>query len=117
MLSVRSDKMSQNYKKAIYLTSLTITMLLIPLLNIACAEINSKGEKTHTAKIIFSESETGNLGALIIRYTSEGYRPRSGWITCDIIDPDIVKIYSEKLKNQEKNRIESITVTQWIYKK
>jgi len=94
--------MSQNYKKAIYLTSLTITMLLIPLLNIACAEINSKGEKTHTAKIIFSKSETGNLRALIIYYTSEGHSPRSGWTTCDIIDSDIVKIYSQKLRDQER---------------
>ncbi len=89
-------------KIKIFIICFTVAILSLQMLSVIYAESNPKDEITHTAKIIFSESETGNLSALIIRYTSEGYRPRSGWITCDIIDPDIVKIYSEKLKNQEK---------------
>lgn len=94
--------MLKKYKKAISLISLTITMLVILLLNIACAETNSKGERTHTAKIIFSKSETGNLRAVIIHYASDGHSPKSGWTTCDIIDSHIVKIYSQKLRDQER---------------
>ncbi len=104
--------MLKEYKKAICLTSLTITMLLIPLLNISFAEMNSKGERTHSAKIIFSKSETGDLSALIIHYTSDGSSPKSGWTKCDIIDSDIVKIYSQKIKDQE--RIEGYFIATYI---
>jgi len=61
-----------------------------------------KDERTHTVKIIFSKNETGNLRAVIIPYDSDGSHPKSGWITSDIINDDIVKLYSEKLKNEKK---------------
>ncbi len=79
---------------------LVATIVSFLSLNIACADLDSK--RTNTAKIIFSKNETGNLRALIIDYNSKGAYPKSGWTTCDIIDSDIVKTYSEKLKNQEK---------------
>jgi hypothetical protein len=72
-------------------------------LSLAYAESSLKEVIKDTAKVTFFKNKAGNLKATIIPYTSQGSYPKSGWITCEIIHPDIVKIYSEKLKNQKES--------------
>lgn len=56
-----------------------------------------KATITRTAKVRFFRNKTGNLAALIIPYTLEGSYPRSGWITCDVIDKKIAEVYAAKI--------------------
>lgn len=86
-----------------FIIFLAIAFLPLQLFNCVYAEFPPKKDETiRTVKIIFSKNETGQLTALIIPHTLDGHYPKSGWIHCDIIATDIGKIYSEKLKNQEK---------------
>ena len=87
----------------IFIISFTVTILSLQILSLAYAESSLKEVIKDTAKVTFFKNKAGNLKATIIPYTSQGSYPKSGWITCEIIHPDIVKIYSEKLKNQKES--------------
>ena len=87
----------------IFILSFTVTILSLQILSLAYAESSLKEVIKDTAKVTFFKNKAGNLKATIIPYTSQGSYPKSGWITCEIIHPDIVKIYSEKLKNQKES--------------
>ncbi|MCK9573486.1 MAG: hypothetical protein M0R20_03680 [Candidatus Omnitrophica bacterium] len=83
-----------------FILPFVLVVLFSQILTAACAEPVSKDVITHTAKIIFFKNKTNNLTATIIPYTHEGSYPKSGWITCEIIDNCIAEIYSEKLKSK-----------------
>jgi len=89
-------------KNKILIICFAITTLSPQILNIIYAESSSEDHITRTAKITFFKNEEDSLEANIIPYTSDGYRPKSGLITCEIIDSDITRIYYKKLKNQKK---------------
>lgn len=93
--------MLKKYLKLKTIISITFIFLQI-LFNFSYAKNISKEEVTHTAKITFFKTKTGNINAKIIPYNSNGSYPKSGWITCHIISSDIIKTFSEKIKSNDK---------------
>jgi hypothetical protein len=91
-------------KLKIAMFSFAIIILSLQLSDFAWPESVTNEQFTHTAEIIFNRNQTGLLTATIIPYASDGSYARSGWIDCEIIDADIVRIYSEKLKSRDEFR-------------
>ncbi len=88
--------MSKN-TKIVFAILFVVAVLLCGSLSATGKEPLEEGIITQTAKVLFFKNATGNLSAIIIPSTSDGSYPRSGRITCNVIDKKIAETYAGKI--------------------
>jgi hypothetical protein len=95
--------MLKKHIKTKILISLIVATTSLCILSTVFAEIASEDTRIiRTAKITFFKNKIGNLNARIIPHNDDGGYPKSGWITCENIHPEIEAVVREKLNNNSE---------------